>query len=313
MSQEHHTPILILGSGAAGLTAGIYAARALREPVLLQGIEPGGQLTITTDVENYPGFADVIQGPWLMEQMEKQARNVGVNIVSDIAVKAELADQPFRITTDKGDIWTSDSLIIATGAQAKWLGLPSENKFKGFGVSACATCDGFFYRDKSVIVVGGGNTAAEEALFLTKFASQVLLVHRREELRAEALLQTRLFDHPKIKPIWNSEIDEIIGGGDPLSVSGAQIRCTKTGKLSQIKADGVFIAIGHKPQTDIFRGQINMKDNGTIITKPASTLTSRAGVFAAGDAADDVFRQAVTAAGMGCMAALEADSFLQSS
>ena len=312
MSQTRHAPILILGSGTAGLTAGIYAARALCQPVLLQGIEPGGQLTITTDVENYPGFADVIQGPWLMEQMEKQARNVGVELIADVAVKAELAQTPFRITTDGGTLWTCDSLIIATGAQAKWLGLPSEEKFKGFGVSACATCDGFFYRDKKVIVVGGGNTAAEEALFLTKFASEVFLVHRRDKMRAEALLQKRVADHPKIKPVWNSEISKIIGQNDPLSVSGAMIRSSKTGDLSQINAEGVFIAIGHQPQTQIFQNQIKMKDDGTIITKPHSTLTSRPGIFAAGDVADDVFRQAITAAGMGCMAALEADAFLKS-
>ena len=300
-----------MGSGPAGWTAAIYAARAGYATVLLKGIEPGGQMTITTDVENYPGFADIIQGPWLMAQMEAQARHVGVEIIDDIATHADLTPNAITIATDRGARFRADSLIIATGAQAKWLGLASEEKYRGFGVSACATCDGFFYRGKKTAVIGGGNTAAEEALFLTKFASEVLLVHRRDALRAEAILQQRLFDNPKIKLIWNHQLEEVLGGGDPPAVHGARLRSTATDQTQTINVEGIFIAIGHTPQTQLFRGQLDMKKNGTIITQADSTTTSAPGVFAAGDVADDVFRQAVTAAGMGCMAALEADAFLK--
>jgi thioredoxin reductase (NADPH) len=280
------------------------------EPVLIQGIQPGGQLTITTDVENYPGFADVIQGPWLMEQMEKQAAHVGTKIVTDLVNNLELTQRPFRLTCDSGDIYLADTVILATGAQARWLGLPSEEKFKGFGVSACATCDGFFYRGKEVIVVGGGNTAVEEALFLTNFASKVTLVHRRDHFRAERILQDRLFKHPKIKVIWDSAIHEIGGEQNPSKVTRIRLKNVKTGALTELKTDGVFIAIGHAPATDLVVGQVKLKPSGYVEVAPNSTATSVPGLFAAGDVADEVYRQAVTAAGLGCMAALEAERFL---
>jgi thioredoxin reductase (NADPH) len=280
------------------------------EPVLIQGIQPGGQLTITTDVENSPGFGDVIQGPWLMEQMEKQAAHVGTKIVTDMVIKLELGQRPFRLTCDSGDIYLADTVVLATGAQARWLGTPSEEKFKGFAVSACATCDGFFYRGKQVVVVGGGNTAVEEALFLTNFASQVTIVHRRDHFRAERILQDRLFNHPKIKVVWDSAIDEICGAEDPTKVTHVRLKNVKTGALSDVPADGVFIAIGHAPATELVAGQIKMKPSGYVEVAPHSTATSVPGVFAAGDVADETYRQAVTAAGMGCMAALEAERFL---
>jgi thioredoxin reductase (NADPH) len=278
--------------------------------VLIQGIQPGGQLTITTDVENYPGFADVIQGPWLMEQMEKQAAHVGTKIVTDLVSKLETAQRPFRLTCDSGDVYLADTVILATGAQARWLGIPSEETFKGFGVSACATCDGFFYRGKEVVVVGGGNTAVEEALFLTNFASQVTLVHRRNHFRAERILQDRLFKHPKIKVIWDSAIDEIGGEQSPSKVTRVRLKNVKTGALTELKTDGVFIAIGHAPATDLVVGQVKLKPSGYVEVAPNSTATSVPGLFAAGDVADEVYRQAVTAAGLGCMAALEAERYL---
>ncbi|XSG81252.1 MAG: thioredoxin-disulfide reductase [Methyloligella sp. ZOD6] len=305
-----HAKVIIIGSGPAGYTAAIYASRAMLEPLLIQGIQPGGQMTITTDVENYPGFADVIQGPWLMEQMEAQARHVGAEIVNDHIAEVDLTQRPFRLKGDGGEEYTCDSLIIATGAQARWLGLPSESHFKGFGVSACATCDGFFYRDKTVVVVGGGNTAVEEALFLTNFAKQVILVHRRGELRAEKILQERLFNNPKIDVMWHYELDEVLGEEDPRGVSGVRLKNTLTGETILEPVDGVFIAIGHKPATELFEGQLKMRASGYIETAPDSTATSIPGVFAAGDVTDDVYRQAVTAAGMGCMAALEAERHL---
>jgi len=310
MAGHIHAKVVIIGSGPAGYTAAIYAARAMLEPVLIQGIQPGGQLTITTDVENYPGFSEVIQGPWLMGEMEKQAAHVGTTIVTDHVNKVELAQRPFRIHCDSGDVYVADALIIATGAQARWLGLPTEEKFKGFGVSACATCDGFFYRNKTVMVVGGGNTAVEEALFLTNFASQVTLVHRRDGLRAERILQDRLFKHPKIKVIWDSEIDEILGEDNPSKVTHVKLKNLKTGAVSQHEADGVFIAIGHAPATELIQGQLALKPSGYIQVASHSTATSVPGVFAAGDVADETYRQAVTAAGMGCMAALEAERFI---
>ena len=313
MPTQTHAKVVIIGSGPAGYTAAIYAARAMLEPILIQGIQPGGQLTITTDVENYPGFGDVIQGPWLMEQMERQATHVGTKIVTDLVTKLDLGQRPFRLTCDSGDVYLADSVIIATGAQARWLGMPSEEKFKGFGVSACATCDGFFYRGKNVLVVGGGNTAVEEALFLTNFASQVTIVHRRDHFRAERILQDRLFKHPKIKVIWDSAIDEICGSDDPAKVTHVRLKNVKTGTLSDVPADGVFIAIGHAPATELVAGQIKMKPSGYIEVAPHSTATSVPGVFAAGDVADETYRQAVTAAGMGCMAALEAERFLAAS
>lgn len=310
MSEPRHSKVIIIGSGAAGYTAAIYAARAMLNPLLIAGLQPGGQLTITTDVENYPGFADVIQGPWLMEQMRAQAEHVGTEIVSDIIVEADLSARPFTLKGDSGAIYTADSVIIATGASAKWLGLESEQKFQGFGVSACATCDGFFYREKEVFVIGGGNTAVEEALFLTNFASKVTLVHRRDELRAEKVMQERLFKHPKIEVIWDSTLEEITGTDNPPGVTGVRLRNLKTGAVSEHPADGVFIAIGHAPATELFTGQLETKAGGYLVTRPDSTATSIPGVFAAGDVTDDVFRQAVTAAGMGCMAALEAERFL---
>ncbi len=310
MSQTIHAKVVIIGSGPAGYTAAIYAARAMLEPVLIQGIQPGGQLTVTTDVENYPGFADVIQGPWLMEQMEKQAAHVGTRLVTDHVNAVDLGQRPFRVSCDSGDTYMADALIIATGAQARWLGLASEQAYRGHGVSACATCDGFFYKGKSVVVVGGGNTAVEEALFLTNFADKVTVVHRRDAFRAERILQDRLFKHPKIEVIWNHEVAEVGGPEHPRKVAEVRLRNVKTGAASTIAADGVFVAIGHSPATELFVGQIEMKPSGYIKTASFSTATSVAGAFAAGDVTDDVYRQAVTAAGMGCMAALEAERFL---
>ncbi|HVI63847.1 MAG TPA: thioredoxin-disulfide reductase [Bradyrhizobium sp.] len=310
MSVPVHAKVVIIGSGPAGYTAAIYAARAMLEPILIQGIQPGGQLTITTDVENYPGFADVIQGPWLMEQMEKQAAHVGTKIVTDFVTKLELSQRPFRLTCDSGDVYFAETVVLATGAQARWLGLPSEEKFKGFGVSACATCDGFFYRGKEVVVVGGGNTAVEEALFLTNFASKVTIVHRRDHFRAERILQDRLFKNSKIKVIWNSVVDQIDGAETPAKVTRVRLKNVKTGALTELPADGVFVAIGHAPATDLVKGQVKLKPSGYVEVAPNSTATSVPGLFAAGDVADEVYRQAVTAAGLGCMAALEAERFL---
>ena len=310
MSVPVHAKVVIIGSGPAGYTAAIYAARAMLEPILIQGIQPGGQLTITTDVENYPGFADVIQGPWLMEQMEKQAAHVGTKIVTDLVTKLDLSQRPFRLTCDSGDVYFAETVVLATGAQARWLGLPSEEKFKGFGVSACATCDGFFYRGKEVVVVGGGNTAVEEALFLTNFASKVTIVHRRDHFRAERILQDRLFKTSKIKVIWNSVVDQIDGAETPAKVTRVRLKNVKTGALTELPADGVFVAIGHAPATDLVKGQVKLKPSGYVEVAPNSTATSVPGLFAAGDVADEVYRQAVTAAGLGCMAALEAERFL---
>jgi thioredoxin reductase (NADPH) len=304
------TKLLILGSGPAGLTAAIYAARAGLQPVLVHGLQPGGQMTITTDVENYPGFADVIQGPWLMEQMQKQAEHVGTEFINDIIVDVDLAKRPFTLKGDSGEDYLTDVLVIATGAQAKWLGLASEKKFQGFGVSACATCDGFFYRGKEVIVVGGGNTAVEEALYLASLAKKVTLVHRRDELRAEKILQTRLFNKENVDIIWDHGLDEVLGTENPLGVTGARLKHTKTGETKELAVDGVFIAIGHKPSTELFAGKLPMNSHGYLDTAPDSTTTTIAGVYAAGDVTDDIYRQAVTAAGMGCMAALEAEKFL---
>jgi thioredoxin reductase (NADPH) len=300
----------IIGSGPAGYCAAIYAARALLEPVMIAGIQPGGQLTITTDVENYPGFADVIQGPWLMDQMKAQAEHVGAECINDIVLSADLSKRPFRLVCDSGAEYLAETLIIATGAQAKWLGLASEQKFQGFGVSACATCDGFFYRGKAVVVVGGGNTAVEEALFLTNFAAKVTLVHRRDELRAERILQQRLFAHPKISVVWDSAIEAVLGAEDPLGVTGVALRNLKTDALAEIPCDGVFVAIGHAPASELFKGQLEMDRQGYLKVRAGTAATEIAGVWAAGDVTDDVYRQAVTAAGMGCMAALEAVRFL---
>lgn len=297
---------LILGAGPAGYTAAVYAARALLEPVLICGLTPGGQLTITTDVENYPGFAEVIQGPWLMDQMRAQAEAVGARIVEDIVVAVDLSQRPFRLTCDSGQRWLAETLIIATGAQAKWLGLESEKRFQGFGVSACATCDGFFYRGKPVVVAGGGNTAVEEALFLTKFASKVTLVHRRDELRADKILQERLFAHRGVEVIWDHVIDEVLGTADPLGVTGVRLRHVATGAARDVACDGLFVAIGHAPASELFAGQLPMDAAGYLKLEPGAVATKVKGVFAAGDVADSVYRQAVTAAGMGCMAALEA-------
>ena len=305
-----HSKVVIIGSGPAGYTAAIYAARAMLEPVMIAGTQPGGQLTITTDVENYPGFADVIQGPWLMEQMKAQAEHVGTKMVNDVIVEVDFERRPFTLKGDSGKVYTADSVIIATGAQARWLGLPSESKFQGFGVSACATCDGFFYREKHVLVVGGGNTAVEEALFLTNFASKVTVIHRRSEFRAERILQDRLFKHPKIEVRWNTELADITGTNMPPSVTGAVLRNTLTGETEALPVDGIFVAIGHTPSTSIFSGKLDMKPGGYLQVKPGTTQTNIPGVYAAGDVTDDVFRQAVTAAGMGCMAALEAERFL---
>ena len=310
MGKTTHTKVVIIGSGPAGYTAAIYAARAMLEPILIQGIQPGGQLTITTDVENYPGFADVIQGPWLMEQMQKQAEHVGTRIITDHVTKVELARRPFRLTCDSGDIYLAESLILATGAQARWLEIKSEQKFKGYGVSACATCDGFFYRGKEVAVIGGGNTAVEEALFLANFASKVTVVHRRDSFRAEKILQDRLAKNPKISVIWDSVLDEVHGSENPLKVNAVSLKNVKTNVVTKMALDGVFIAIGHSPASELVVGQVDMKPSGYIKAAPFSTATSVAGVFAAGDVTDDVYRQAVTAAGQGCMAALEAGHFL---
>lgn len=310
MSKPAHAKVVIIGSGPAGYTAAIYAARAMLEPVLIQGIQPGGQLTITTDVENYPGFADVIQGPWLMEQMQKQAEHVGTKIVTDHVNDLDVSSRPFRLTLDSGEVYLADTVILATGAQARWLGLPSEEKFKGYGVSACATCDGFFYRNKEVIVVGGGNTAVEEALFLTNFASKVIVVHRRDHFRAEKILQDRLFKNPKIEVIWDTVLDDVTGTQDPMKVTTARLKNVKTNAVTERAIDGVFIAIGHSPSTELVQGKVEMKSSGYVATKPYSTATSVPGLFAAGDVTDDIYRQAVTAAGMGCMAALEAERFI---
>ena len=302
--------VLILGSGAAGLTAAIYAARGGLKPVVVHGLQPGGQMTITTEVENYPGFADVIQGPWLMEQMQKQAEHVGAEFVSDLITDVDLTARPIRLTGDSGEAYETDALIIATGAQAKWLGLPSEQTFQGFGVSACATCDGFFYRGKDVVVVGGGNTAVEEALYLAGLAGSVTLVHRRDSLRAEKILQDRLFAKENVTVIWDHIVDEITGDTDPVSVTGVRLKHAETGQVRELATHGVFVAIGHAPATDLFAGKLPMKDNGYLLTAPDSTATEIEGVFAAGDVTDDIYRQAVTAAGMGCMAALEAEKYL---
>ena len=306
-----HAKVIILGSGPAGYTAAIYAARAMLKPVVIQGSQPGGQMTITTDVENYPGFAEVVQGPWLMEQMQAQAEHVGTEIVMDHISKVDLDRRPFRLEGDSGDTYTCDALIIATGAQARWLGLPSEETFKGYGVSACATCDGFFFKGKEVVVVGGGNTAVEEALFLTNFASKVTIVHRRDSFRAEKIMQERLFKNPKIEVVWNS----VLRRGDraptiPRPSPGCSSRTSRPARSPTLRVDGVFIAIGHVPATELFKGQLEMNASGYLITEPDSTRTSIPGVFAAGDVKDEVFRQAVTAAGMGCMAALEAERYL---
>ena len=310
MPNTYNTRVLIVGAGPAGYTAAIYTARANLKPTLIAGLQPGGQLTITTDVENYPGFADVVQGPWLMEQMEAQARHVGTDVVSDIVTKIDLSARPFRAETDSGDVYLADSVIIATGAQARWLGLEAEMRLQGRGVSACATCDGFFYRGKTVAVIGGGNTAVEEALYLTHHADKVTLIHRRDSLRAEKILQTRLFANPKISVVWNSAVDDILSGGTPVGVTGVRLRDTATGTLSDLAVDGVFVAIGHSPTTELFQGQLGMDKDGYLQTVPGSTRTSIPGVFAAGDVQDKLFRQAVTAAGTGCMAALEAEKWL---
>ncbi len=309
-----HTPVLIIGSGPAGYTAAIYAARAMLKPVLIAGLQQGGQLTITTDVENYPGFADPIQGPWLMGEMLKQAEHVGTEIVNDLVTEVDVDVRPFRVKTDSGAVYTCDALIVATGAQAKWLGIPSEQAYMGFGVSACATCDGFFYRGKDVVVIGGGNSAVEEALYLSNLAAKVTIIHRRGEFRAERILQERLFAKPNIAVVWDTVVDEIVGvpGKMPLppSVTGVRLRSTRTGEISEISGDGVFVAIGHAPAVELFAGKLRQKPNGYLWTAPDSTRTDVPGVFAAGDVTDDIYRQAVTAAGMGCMAALEAESYL---
>jgi thioredoxin reductase (NADPH) len=309
-AQTHHTKVLIIGSGPAGYTAAIYAARANLHPTLVQGTQPGGQLMITTDVENYPGFADPIQGPWLMEQMQKQAVHVGTTLITDYIKDVDLNIRPFRAVGESGTIYTADTLIIATGAKARWLNIPSEDKFRGLGVSACATCDGFFFRGRDVAVVGGGNSAVEEALFLTNFANSVTLIHRRDSLRAEKIAQDRLFANPKVKVIWDCAVEEVTGDPASTGVAGLQLKNVKTGALSELKVDGLFVAIGHDPATELFKGKLNMDVDGYLITAPDSTATSIPGVFAAGDVKDKTFRQAVTAAGMGCMAALEADRFL---
>ena len=313
MSKLEHAKVVILGSGPAGCTAAIYAARAMLSPLMIAGLQPGGQLTITTEVENYPGFKGAIQGPWLMEQMQAQAEHVGTKVALDLISSVDLAKRPFILTGDSGARYSADTLVIATGAQAKWLGLPSEEKLKGYGVSACATCDGFFFKGKEVAVVGGGNTAVEEALFLTNFATQVTLIHRRDTLRADKTNQQRLERNPKIRMVWDSAVEEVLGGGEPKTVTGVRVKNLKTGALSTLPGDGLFIAIGHTPATEIFRGQIDMDEEGYIRTAPDSTRTSVPGVFAAGDVKDKIFRQAVTAAGMGCMAALEAEKFLAAS
>ena len=312
MSQNptKHTKVLIIGSGPAGYTAAVYAARAMLKPILVYGIEPGGQMSTTTDVENYPGFADVIQGPWLMEQMRDQAKTVGTELIEDHVSSLNLKSSPFEAVGDNGQKYTADTIIISTGAQARWLNLKSEQEFRGFGVSACATCDGFFFKDKEVAVVGGGNAAVEEAMFLTKFATKVKLIHRRDQLRAEKLLQKKLMDNKKIEIIWDTVVEDVLGDKEPKNVKGLKIKNVKTNKVSEIKIDGLFIAIGHDPATSLVKGQLDMDKEGYVITKPDSTITKIPGVFAAGDVKDKIFRQAVTAAGMGCMAALEAEKFL---
>jgi thioredoxin reductase (NADPH) len=308
-----HSPVLIVGSGPAGYTAAIYAARAMLKPTLVAGLQQGGQLTITTDVENYPGFAEPVQGPWLMEQMLAQAQHVGANVVNDIIVSVDLSIRPFRATGDSGTVYSCDALVVATGAQAKWLGIPSEQKFSGFGVSACATCDGFFYRGKDVVVVGGGNSAVEEALYLSNIAKTVTVVHRRTEFRGERILQERLFAKENVRVIWNSAIDEVLGTTDGMpSVTGVRLKNVVSGELTELAVHGVFIAIGHAPAVELFKGKLKQKPNGYLWTVPGSTATDVPGVFAAGDVADDVFRQAVTAAGLGCMAALEAEKYIAS-
>ncbi len=309
MATTHRTKVLILGSGPAGLTAAIYAARASLQPILVHGLQPGGQLTITTDVENYPGFAQTIQGPWLMEQMEAQAKHVGTTVLNDYIVSVDLSKRPFVAKGDGGDTYIADTLIIATGAQAKWLGLPSEQTYQGFGVSACATCDGFFYRGKKVVVVGGGNTAVEEALYLTNHATEVVVVHRRDSFRAEKILQQRLFANPKIRVIWDHTVDEILGE-EGKGVTGVRLKHVKTGATQEVATDGFFVAIGHTPNTELFKGQLPLDPEGYLTTKPGTTQTAIPGVFAAGDVQDKIYRQAVTAAGTGCMAALEAEKFI---
>ncbi len=312
MSQNptKHTKVLIIGSGPAGYTAAVYAARAMLKPILVYGIEPGGQMSTTTDVENYPGFADVIQGPWLMEQMRDQAKAVGTELIEDHVSSLNLKSSPFEAVGDSGQKYTADTIIISTGAQARWLNLKSEQEFRGFGVSACATCDGFFFKDKEVAVVGGGNAAVEEAMFLTKFATKVKLIHRRDQLRAEKLLQKKLMDNKKIEIIWDTVVEDVLGDKEPKNVKGLKIKNVKTNKVSEIKIDGLFIAIGHDPATSLVKGQLDMDKEGYVITKPDSTITNIPGVFAAGDVKDKIFRQAVTAAGLGCMAALEVEKFL---
>ena len=310
MATTHHTKVLILGSGPAGCTAAIYAARANLEPILVAGLQPGGQLTITTEIENFPGFAEAIQGPWLMEQMQKQAEHVGTRFLDDTIVEVDLSKRPFRAVGDSGDIYLGDTVIISTGATARWLGIESEVTYKGYGVSACATCDGFFFRNKEVVVVGGGNSAVEEAIYLAGIASKVTLIHRRDSLRAEKIAQDRLFANPKVSVIWDSAVDEILGGGTPPGVTGVRLKNVKTGALSEVSADGVFVAIGHSPNTEMFKDQLKLDSEAYIITAPGATTTSLPGVFAAGDVQDKVYRQAVTAAGTGCMAALEAERFL---
>jgi thioredoxin reductase (NADPH) len=310
MPERHHSKVLIIGAGPAGYTAAIYAARANLQPILVTGLQPGGQMTITTDVENYPGFADIIQGPWLMEQMRQQAEHVGTRMILDLIVAIDVARRPFVATGDSGDLYTGDTVIIATGAQARWLGLPSEEVFRGFGVSACATCDGFFFRGKDVVVVGGGNTAVEEAIYLTNHARRVTLVHRRDALRAEKILQDRLFRNPKIDIVWDSVVEEILGVPEPPVVTGIRLRNLRTGALTKQTCDGVFVAIGHTPVTGFVAGQLPLDQEGYILARPDSTETAIPGVFAAGDVRDKIFRQAVTAAGMGCMAGLEAEKFL---
>ena len=310
MATTHHTKVLILGSGPAGCTAAIYAARANLEPILVAGLQPGGQLTITTEVENFPGFAEAIQGPWLMEQMQQQAEHVGTTFLHDTIVEADLSRRPFRCVGDSGDVYLGDTLVICTGATARWLGIESERRLQGFGVSACATCDGFFFRGKDVVVVGGGNSAVEEAIYLAGIAAKVTLVHRRDSLRAEKIAQDRLFENPKVAVRWDCVVDEILAAGTPPGVTGVRLKNVKTGELSELAADGVFIAIGHSPNTELFNGQVDIDDEGYVVTTPGSTATSVPGVFAAGDVQDKTYRQAVTAAGTGCMAALEADRFL---
>jgi len=305
-----HTKVLIIGSGPAGYTAAVYAARAMLKPILVHGIQPGGQLTTTTDVENYPGFSEVIQGPWLMDQMKGQAEAVGTEMIQDHIKSVDLKKTPFEAVGDSGQIYIADSIIISTGAQARWLQIDSEQNFRGFGVSACATCDGFFFKDKTVAVVGGGNAAVEEAMFLTKFASKVQLIHRRDSLRAEKMLQKKLMDNKKIEIIWDNVVEEVIGEKDPKNVTGLKIKNVKTNESKELKIDGLFIAIGHDPATELFKNQLEMDKEGYLVTKADSTETNVPGVFAAGDVKDKIFRQAVTAAGMGCMAALEAEKFL---